>query len=103
MAGPIQSFLIALIEQQNMTPQAILVSDWLIFQQSSPLKLSSQMKPNMAGSIYGRSFTKIPHFIPIGQQTGPPRAILVSDWVIFKKSSPLKLPGQMESNMTGSI
>jgi hypothetical protein len=32
----------------------------------------------------------------------PPRAILVSDWLMLKKSS-LKLPGQMEPNLAGSI
>jgi hypothetical protein len=33
----------------------------------------------------------------------PPRAILVSDWLMLKKSSPLKLLGQMEPNLAGSI
>jgi hypothetical protein len=32
-----------------------------------------------------------------------PRAILVSDWLLLKKSSPLKLLGQMEPNLPGSI
>ena len=32
-----------------------------------------------------------------------PRAILVSDWLMLKKSSPLKLLGQMEPNLAGSI
>ena len=32
-----------------------------------------------------------------------PRAILVSDWSISKKSSPLKLPSQMNRNLVGSI
>jgi hypothetical protein len=32
---------------------------------------------------------KIAHFVPIGQQTWPPQAIFVSDWLISKKSSPL--------------
>jgi hypothetical protein len=33
------------------------------------------------------------HMVPFGQQTWPPRAILVSDWLLLKKSSPLKLLG----------
>jgi hypothetical protein len=37
------------------------------------------------------------------QQLWLPRAILVSDWLMLKKSSPLKLLGQMEPNLTGSI
>jgi hypothetical protein len=35
------------------------------------------------------------HFVPIRYQTWPPQAILVSDWLISKKSSPLKLLSQM--------
>ena len=88
---------------QIWPPQAILVSDWLIFQKSSPLKPHGQMEPNFTGSIYGRSFTKFPHFVPIGQQTWPPRANLVSNRLIFQKSSFQKAPGQMKPNFTGSI
>jgi hypothetical protein len=33
----------------------------------------------------------------------PPQTILVSDWLISKKSSPLKLFGQMNRNLVGSI
>ena len=87
----------------NMAPWAILVSDWLIFQKSSPLKPHGQMEPNFTGSICGRSFTKFPHFVPIGLQIWLPWAILVSDWLIFQKSSPLKPHGQMQPNFTGSI
>jgi hypothetical protein len=45
----------------------------------------------------------IAHFVPIRLQTWPPQAILVSDWLISKKSSPLKLLGQMDRNLVGSI
>jgi hypothetical protein len=34
---------------------------------------------------------KIAHFVPIGYQTWPPQTILVSDWLISKKSSSLRL------------
>jgi hypothetical protein len=37
--------------------------------------------------IYGKSFIKIAHFVLIHQQTWLPQAILVSDWLISKKSS----------------
>jgi hypothetical protein len=50
-------------------------------------------------SIYGRSSIKVAHFIPIRLQTWSPQAILVSDWLISKKSSPLKLLGQMNQNL----
>jgi hypothetical protein len=46
---------------------------------------------------------KIAHFVLIGLQTWPPHAILVSDWSISKKSSPLKLLSHMNQNLVGSI
>jgi hypothetical protein len=36
-------------------------------------------------------------------QTWPPQVILFSDWLISKKSSPLKPLGQMNQNLVGSI
>jgi hypothetical protein len=56
---------------------------------SSPLKPFGQMNRNLVGSIYGRSSIKIAHFVPIGLQTWPPQAIIVSYWLISKKSSPM--------------
>ena len=91
-----------LIGLQIWPPRAILVSDWLIFQKSSPLKPHGQMDPNFTGSIYGRSFTKFPYFVPIGLRIWPSQAILVSDWLIFQKY-PVKPHGQMVPNFTGSI
>jgi hypothetical protein len=61
------------------------------------------MNRNLVGSIYGRSSIKFAHFVPIRLQTWPPQAILVSDWLISKKSSPLKPLGQMNQNLVGSI
>ena len=61
------------------------------------------MEPNLAESIYTRSSIKFLHFVPFRQQIWPPRAILVSDWLMLKKSSSLKLFGQMEPNLAGSI
>jgi hypothetical protein len=69
----------------------------------SPLKLLGQTEPNLAGSIYVRYSIKLLHMVPFGQQTWPPRAIIFSDWLLLKKSSPLKLLGQMEPNLAGSI
>ena len=46
---------------------------------------------------------KIAHFVPIGKETWLPHAILVSDWSISKKSSPLKLLSHMNQNLVGSI
>ena len=89
--------------QQIWLPRAILVSDWLLLKKSSPLKLLGQMEPNLAGNFYVRSSIKFLHFVPFRQQIWPPRAILVSDWLLLKKSSPLKLLGQMKPNLAGSI
>ena len=63
---------------------------WLAdLKKSSPLKPFGQMNRNLVGSIYGRSSIKIAHFVPIGLQTWPPQAIIVSYWLISKKSSPM--------------
>ena len=43
------------------------------------------MEPNLAESIYIRSSIKFLHFVPFRQQIWPPRAILVSDWLMFKQ------------------
>ena len=61
------------------------------------------MEPNLAESIYIRFSIKFLHFVPFRQKIWPPRAILVSDWLMIKKCSPLKLLGQMEPNLAGSI
>jgi hypothetical protein len=77
---------------------------WLAnFNKSFPLKLLGQMNRNLVGSIYWRSSIKIAHFVPIRLQTWPPQAILVSDLLISKKSSPLKPHGQMNRTLVGSI
>ena len=60
------------------------------------------MDQNYAGSIYRRSFTKSPHFVLIRLQVSPPREILVSDWLIVKKS-PLNSLGQMGPNYAGNL
>jgi hypothetical protein len=39
----------------------------------------------LAVSIYVRSSIKLLHFVPFHQQIWPPRAILVSDLLLFKK------------------
>ena len=92
-----------MIHYQTWPPQAILVSDWPIFKKSSPLKPLGQMNRNLVGSIYGMSSMKNAHFVPIGQQTWSPHAILVSDWSISKKSSPLILLSHMNQNLVVSI
>jgi hypothetical protein len=48
-------------------------------------------------------YEKVNGRTPSDSNTSPPRAILVSDWLMLKKSSPLKLLGQMEPNLAGSI
>ena len=70
---------------------------------SSPLKLLGQMNLNLVGSIYGNSSVMIAHFVLIHYQTWPPQTILVFDWLISKKSSPLKPLCQMNRSLVGSI
>jgi hypothetical protein len=74
-----------------------------MLKKSSPLKLLGQMEPNLAGSIYVRSSIKFLRFVPFSQQIWLSRAILVSDWLMLKESSPLKLLGQIKPNLAGSI
>ena len=54
-----------LIRLQTWPPQAILVSDWLISKNYSPLKPPGQMNQDLVGSILGRSSLKIGHLAPI--------------------------------------
>ena len=54
------------IHLQTWPPQAILVSDWSICKNSSPLKPLCQMNRNLVGSINERSSIKIAHFVQIG-------------------------------------
>jgi hypothetical protein len=61
------------------------------------------MNRNLVGSIYGRSSIKIADLVPIHYQTWLPQAILVSYWLISKKSSSLKPLCQINQNMVGSI
>jgi hypothetical protein len=86
------------IRKQTWPPQAILVSDWLISKQSSPLKPLGQVNRNLVGSIYGRFFIKHAHFVPIHKQTWPPQAIVVSDWSISRKifSSETTRPNELK-------
>jgi hypothetical protein len=50
-------------------------------------------------NIYARSSIKHLHLVPFGQQIWPPRAILVSDWLMLNKS-PLKLLGQIKPGVS---
>jgi hypothetical protein len=70
-----------------------------MLKKSSPLKLLGKMELNSAGSIYVRCSIKFLRFVPFGQQIWLPRAILVSDWLMLNKSSPLKLLGQIKLNL----
>jgi hypothetical protein len=61
------------------------------------------MNQNLVGRLYGRSSLKSAYLVPICYQTWPPQANLVSDWLIFKKSSSLKPIGHMNRNLVESI
>jgi hypothetical protein len=58
------------------------------FLKNSPIKPLSQRIRNLVGSIYGRSFIKIAHFVLIHEQTWPPQATLFSNWLISWKIFP---------------
>ena len=59
------------------------------------------MNRSLVVTIYGSSSIKIAHFVPICLQTWPPQGILVSDLLISKKSSHLKLLGQVNQHLVG--
>jgi hypothetical protein len=46
---------------------------------------------------------KFLHVVPFRQQIWPPRAILVYDWLMLKKSSPLKVLDQRKPNLVWII
>jgi hypothetical protein len=59
---------------------------WLdTMQKTSNLKLLCQLKPSIVGIVFGRSSTKLLHFILIGQQTWLPQAFPVSYLPIYTK------------------
>jgi hypothetical protein len=60
----------------------------------------------MEGGAVGHNFRssiKFLHFVPFGLQTWSPRLILFSDWLMLKKSSPLKQLGQMHNSNTQGV
>jgi hypothetical protein len=91
------------IRYQTWPPQAILISDWLISKKSCHLKPLGERNRKLVGRIPGSSFINIPNVVPIRKQTWSPKAILVSDWLISKKTFSLKPLCQMNRNLVGSI
>ena len=89
--------------QQIWLPRTILVSDWLPLNKSSPLKLLGQIKPNLARSIYVRSSIKLLSFGSIWPTNMATKSNSFFWLANVKKTSPLKLLGQMEPNLAGSI
>jgi hypothetical protein len=55
-----------------------------ILKKSSPLKMLGQMNRNLVGSIYGRSFIRIAHFVPIHQAVSEKKIFL--NWPIRNKN-----------------
>jgi hypothetical protein len=78
---------------------------WLIPKQFFYSETALPNEPNLVGSIYDRPYIKIAPIvtIPLTNKTKQTQAILVSDWLISKKSSPLKPIGQMNRNVVDSI
>ena len=99
------NFLLAHLTQRVMWGIAITCRPSVNFSYFNLLLWNNWTKLNQTwqkASII-RSSIKFLHFVPFRQQIWQPRAILVSDWLMLKKSSPLKLLGQMDPNLAGSI
>ena len=69
--------------KKNHGCHAILVSDWLKFEKSSPLKV--QMICNLVQMMYMRLSTKMHNFVLIWQKTWPSWAIFIFDWQKLNK------------------
>jgi hypothetical protein len=54
----------------SQSEKSIALGGHVHLHKSSPLKLLSQMEPNLAGSIYVRYSIKLLHMVPFGQQNG---------------------------------
>ena len=76
---------------------------WLVDLEKSSLKLHGQIKPNFTGCFYGRFSIRFPNFIMIGQKSWSRWAILISDWLKFRKSGPLTLGGTMNWYFVGMM
>ena len=72
---------------------AVLVSGWLKFKKSSPLKLEGIMNGYCVGMMYGRSCLKFPYFVPIIQLK---RLVLVYDWQIKEMFSKTISPNYLK-------
>jgi hypothetical protein len=69
-----------------LSPQAILISDWLISKKSSPLKPFGQMNRSLVGSIYGRFSIKIALFFLISKTNMATRGNSTRFWFIWLSS-----------------
>jgi len=72
MEGPLRFPYFIPSGQKTWSTWAILVSDWLKFSKSSPLKLGGTMNCYFVGMMYGRSCTQFPYFVLIIQPIWPP-------------------------------
>jgi hypothetical protein len=58
-------------------------------------------EPNFGRKYLWKVLYEVFPFHAVRYQTWPPQVILFSDWLISKKSSPLKPLGQMNQNLVG--
>jgi hypothetical protein len=81
-------------------PWAILVSDWLKFKKSSPLKLGGTMNCYFVGMMYGKSCTKFPYFVPITQTQSTEPLVIIIHLLRFSctvESCYLKVHGSLQN------
>jgi hypothetical protein len=83
----------------NLVKLELRVRDWYV---PHPLFMSLQIGYLKLEEIF-KSQRKISLIIHYQPQTWPPQTILVSDWLISNKSSPLKPLSQMIRNLVGII
>ena len=89
--------------QQIWLPRAILVSDGLLFKKIFSSETAWQNGAKLGRKHWCKILYKASSFGSIRPTNMATKLILFSDWLMLKKSSPLKHFGQMEPNLAGSI
>jgi hypothetical protein len=99
----IKFFHFILFHQQIWPPRAILVSDWLLFKKIFSSETAWQKGAKLGRKHLCKILYKASSFGSIRPTNMATKINSFFDWLMLKKSSPLKQLGQMEPNLAGSV